>query len=80
MYRSTYTIIGVFALVGGFISTYYYIVVFAMSSYTRYCLESKLAANLYFFQTGKRTKPSQLAPTMKTDIGASPTNMKRIWK
>ena len=42
-YEAEYTFLGVFALVGGALSSYYYIVLFLMSGYTQFKYENELA-------------------------------------
>ena len=46
-FSSEYTFLGAIALVGGMISSYYYLIIFGMSGYTKFKYENELASKLF---------------------------------
>ena len=46
-FSSEYTFLGAIALVGGMISSYYYLIIFGMSGYTKFKYENELAKKLF---------------------------------
>ena len=53
-FSSEYTFLSAIALVGGMISSYYYLIIFGMSGYTKFKYENELASQLFTTTTGGR--------------------------
>ena len=58
-YSAEYTFFGAIALVGGTISSYYYIMLFTMKGYTSFRYENNLATQLYTTQAKSKPKANE---------------------